>query len=495
MLRETFDWLKPSPLWDGGIEDARRADFFQPQLLEFDDDNFIGAFRQVAAASDPAGLRARVCTATSAQPLKLFQPAHGRFYLVSATLSCRVPGLPERLVRLADGENVFFVVRRFVAGVEYGWVVNGTEKSWQPLGSDPRQVLDNEERQPLFNSRGADGRTIFVGYIPVASRDIYSVSVADLNSALSADEKAQFPNGIDLRVEDFEARFITAIKKYSSQLSAAPGISVYMVLDLWEFLNTNIPGVAAALRDNPASGFTGPQAAAELALMNFLSAQSVGGSPTLAAALGAVAKQQAALEAADDSSLATLGFSGYDLTSVDTDGLEAAVVAALPPDSAASIELPRQSGAVGETYAIRCVYERPQCVPPHRYVSPVSVPFQLANFFDADAPARPVRIVMPSDISLANMRKFQKGVTFMISASLQKKINMLTGHEKDILQPSPSLGSDSNGLAWMCSFSIQIIFIVAFFLLLMFVIILNICFWWIAFFRICIPIPKKLLPG
>jgi hypothetical protein len=36
---------------------------------------------------------------------------------------------------------------------------------------------------------------------------------------------------------------------------------------------------------------------------------------------------------------------------------------------------------------------------------------------------------------------------------------------------------------------------VAFMLLLMFVIILNFVFWWIAFFKICIPIPKKLLSG
>jgi hypothetical protein len=92
------------------------------------------------------------------------------------------------------------------------------------------------------------------------------------------------------------------------------------------------------------------------------------------------------------------------------------------------------------------------------------------------------------------MRKFQKGVKFMISGSMQQKINMITGNETKIITDG-SVGSEGTGLAFMCSFSIQIIFIVAFFLLLMFVIILNIAFWWIAFFRICLPIPKKLLSG
>lgn len=100
---------------------------------------------------------------------------------------------------------------------------------------------------------------------------------------------------------------------------------------------------------------------------------------------------------------------------------------------------------------------------------------------------------MPTDVSLAGMRKFKKGVSFIISNSLQQKIDMLTGYERGILKDPPSVGSPGDGLAWICTFSIQIIFIVAFFLLLMFVIILNFVFWWMAFFRICIPIPKKLL--
>ena len=84
----------------------------------------------------------------------------------------------------------------------------------------------------------------------------------------------------------------------------------------------------------------------------------------------------------------------------------------------------------------------------------------------------------------------------MISNELQKKINAVTGREKELLKDSPGIGPETDdGFAFICSFSFQIIFIVAFFLLLMFVIILNFVFWWIAFFKICLPVPKKLIPG
>jgi hypothetical protein len=63
---------------------------------------------------------------------------------------------------------------------------------------------------------------------------------------------------------------------------------------------------------------------------------------------------------------------------------------------------------------------------------------------------------------------------------------MLDGNEPN--------AEDSFDLAFICSFSIQIIFIIAFMLLLIFVFVLNIVFWWIAFFRICFPIPKSLAP-
>ena len=492
MLREVFDWLKPSPLWDGGLAGARSPDFFKPQVFGFNDDNFVRAFRDAVGASDSTPLKSAVIAAAS-PPVKLFQPAHGWFYLVSAELCCRMLGFPDRVVQQEDSESVFFVMRKYVSGAEYGWVAD--TQSWQPLNGQSRRVLAGEERLPLFPAAGFGNRTVLFGYIPVATRQVYSVPVTELDAQMTADEQSQFPHGIDLRIEELQARFTTALNKYATNITVAPAVSVYMVLDLWEFFETYLRDVAAALRDDPATAFAGPQAAGEQQLMAFLASQRVGNGSTLAAALGAVAQQRDNLEAAG-ADLQQLGFTGYDLTQIDTAALEDAVRQALPPDTAQAVQLPRIGASTAETYAARCVYERPQCSPPLQVVSQLSAPFQLATFFDGDAPTRPVRIVLPTDVSLAGMRKFQKGVTFVISGALNQKIAMITGKEKNLLTDPPgSLNSGGSDLGWICSFSIQIIFIVAFFLLLMFVIILNIVFWWIAFFKICFPIPKKLLTG
>jgi hypothetical protein len=47
----------------------------------------------------------------------------------------------------------------------------------------------------------------------------------------------------------------------------------------------------------------------------------------------------------------------------------------------------------------------------------------------------------------------------------------------------------SIGIGWICSFSIPIITICAFILLFVIVIALNLVFFWLPFFRICLPVP------
>jgi len=514
-MREAFDWLKPSLLWETGLQSARLPNFFQPQLLELTDDNFIAQFRAAATSNDHEQLKSLVVHPQNGRPVKLFLPAHGRYYLVCAALSCRMPGFPERGIQRRDGESVFFVMRRFVAGAEYGWVIDGTSKSWQPLNGQPRRVLKKEERLKLFPIAGSDKRTILIGYVPVASREGYEVSGNDLQPS-TPDEVNQFPHGVDVRIEELRGRFTTPLTRRVPKTSPTTflqdaqaakqslTVSVYMILDLWEYFDFYLPDIAAALRDNPDAAFTGERAAAKTQLMAFLASPLAVVGFTLADALGAVAKNRDALNAVGGADPTALGLGIYDLAPFSADqggaiavafaaNLEEPVRAALPTDVPGVI-LPPQSSLPGETYAIRCVYERPQCAPPLVVVSQPSLPFQLAAHFDGDAPARPIRIVLPTDVSIAGLRKFRKGVSILISGSMQQKINMLTGHEQDIIKDG-KVGDPGTGISFMCSFSIQIIFIVAFMLLLMFVIILNLCFWWIAFFRICIPIPKKLLSG
>ena len=55
---------------------------------------------------------------------------------------------------------------------------------------------------------------------------------------------------------------------------------------------------------------------------------------------------------------------------------------------------------------------------------------------------------------------------------------------------NPPSGADGLNVKWVCSFSISIVFIVALFLLLMFVIMLNLFFFWLPFFEVCLPVPE-----
>jgi hypothetical protein len=54
--------------------------------------------------------------------------------------------------------------------------------------------------------------------------------------------------------------------------------------------------------------------------------------------------------------------------------------------------------------------------------------------------------------------------------------------------PSPN-ASGGISLNWICGFNIPIITICAFFVLNIFLILLNLVFWWLPFIKICIPFP------
>ncbi len=492
-MSQQYEWLKPHPLWQDAGDDYRQPAFFQPHLFRYDSDAFVEEFMAAAQAADASALAGSVAQPVEpGQTLKLFQPAHGSFYLVSGSLCCLEPGFPQRQVSLADGESVFFVLRKLVGGVEYGWrSANGAPAGWQAVGSSGRELIEHEERLPLnATAPDAAGRAVLFGYIPVSSKETYSAGPAALAQLTGQTPDSLTDPRLNRQIEPLPAP-VTPIRLH---------MSVFTLLDLWELLNRPdvLPDVAAALRDNLSATFAGPQAAAKAQLMSFLKNSQWSASRTLANALGEVARKQGQLNASE-ADPAALGFgSPFRLDAVLFDGatLRSRFEAALSSDTRPPVELPKIEPGSDAAYVLRCVYERPQCEPAQRVISQRSEAFRLAAFFDRDAPARQVKIPLPSNVGLSDMRRFKKGVTFMVSEPMQRKIAAITGKEKDLLESNPGLNpEDSGGFAFICSFSIEIIFIVAFFLLLMFVIILNFVFWWILFFRICLPVPKKLLGG
>jgi hypothetical protein len=111
--------------------------------------------RQPAGLVAPAAPPAESVPAST--PLKLYQPAHQRHYLVACSLVCGAAGLPDRGVDAGRGEQIASVIRRLLppAGAspgpvdgwdEYAWVPRPHGYVWQRVGTDPLQVLDDEER-------------------------------------------------------------------------------------------------------------------------------------------------------------------------------------------------------------------------------------------------------------------------------------------------------------------------------------------------------------
>ncbi len=511
-MNEAIDWVRPVPLWQS---DGRAfTDFFAPTLLEFASDTFMDDFLAAAGAPHGGRLRELALERPSDGVLKLFQPVHGRFYLVCSSLCCRVPGFPDRVVRRADDERVSFVLRRLVNGVEYAWAGVDTGRRWRPVG-DARALLADEERLPMSETQSGAGRTIFFGYLPVASGETYK-----LPPLPPADpDAADFP---DTRVEELGSRFTRpltgdikdglpvgrtmAIREVSDE--KARTASVYLLLEAYDWFAepANLPDLAAVLAGEPGAALAEPKRAEKQALLAHLSAKPPG-QLSLAELIGGVAKQRATLNqpggVEGDDRLGLLGLgAGYNLKPgpVGPHPRQAALLTLIDlaraalPDELPAVTLPKLSQRDDERYLVRCVYERPLCAPEPTVVSLPSQPFRLAPFFDTDAPARPVRIPLPGDVSIAGLRKFKKNVSFVMSDAMRSKMESLTGAEQKVLDGDSPNPEQSFDLAFICSFSIQIIFIVAFMLLLIFVFVLNIIFSWIIFFRICLPIPKSWAP-
>src|SRR5205807_8689511 len=219
-----------APLWA-----SQDTPLGQPWLAEFDGDRFLPDFLDLMASQTPADLasdtyKPKLTILDDGKPhLKLYQPLHGRYYLVTGSLVCGKLGLPDRSVVRKNGEKTSFVLRRLLENVEYGWVKDSTVPSggsWQPVSSN--SLLKDEERQPMHPVKTCaplplttgivatpvgqticDQRTVYYGYIPVASREKYLMPIADPIGTLQNVIDAGGPNPVsDPRLDDLSTRVI-----------------------------------------------------------------------------------------------------------------------------------------------------------------------------------------------------------------------------------------------------------------------------------------------
>lgn len=132
------------------------------------------------------------------------------------------------------------------------------------------------------------------------------------------------------------------------------------------------------------------------------------------------------------------------------------------------------------------VRHEPDC-PPELVWSDYTETFRIAPWWHS-GPNKPPVIALP-DLTLQNLREFKPNVAFKLPPRLfdmlQKNLptKLLAGDIKE--------GNVGLGIEWICGFSIPIITLCAFIVLFIFLVLLNIVFWWLPFVRICIPIPKK----
>ncbi|HEX6465315.1 MAG TPA: hypothetical protein VFZ98_12710, partial [Vicinamibacterales bacterium] len=187
--------------------------------------------------------------------------------------------------------------------------------------------------------------------------------------------------------------------------------------------------------------------------------------------------------------------------------LEAKLLAALPSGGTTAVPV----RAIAQIYAmnfaspwftVRCVFERPQCAALSLpVVSDPSASFQLAAFYDSDAPARAIRVAMPADTTPAGLRKFDRNAAFVMSDVMCGQLNAVKSLtfgdlimsvlpwplHQDLgigdMKPCPD-----GGLT--CSFSLPIITICALIVLIIMIKLLDIVFFWMPFFQICLPVPK-----
>ncbi len=122
--------------------------------------------------------------------------------------------------------------------------------------------------------------------------------------------------------------------------------------------------------------------------------------------------------------------------------------------------------------------------PPELIWSSYSDPFRIAAWHESGERTHPP-VPLP-DMTSAFVRNAKPNCSFQVPANL---MNAMQGTSMSGLMNGAGGGGGGVGLGWICGFNIPLITICAFFVLNIFLSLLNIVFFWMPFIKICIPIP------
>lgn len=274
MIHPQAQWTAPAPLWPDLADTAITPDpteFRQPTILRFATDDFMDEFLKVLGnapqrmgewkavwetwrqpapipqlVESPLAMTHQVHNLSlgltppdngstpkldqagivpDPPPLKLYQPAHQRFYLISACLVCRIPGMPDRMLDINRGEKATFVIRRLLPSDtlgefdEYAFVLTPQGARWQRLGlvteDKTRTLLPGEDQLPLFGVTypESDGRKrrLLAGLIPVGKRETYIGSAVAVENGAVEDDAAEDDADAQKPMDPREAMFISQV--------------------------------------------------------------------------------------------------------------------------------------------------------------------------------------------------------------------------------------------------------------------------------------------
>ncbi len=512
----------------------------KPILLQMHDDDFPARFLQDLANPDQPSISTTTILNTPSDPL--FQPVQRMLNVALVKLSCNSLSYPR-----VDPTRILsagLVIRRVVrkAGINGGAAIEdpGTLAAWMRSASGQFQWVtltsdqENLDPDPTLRPQLASGqldldrqlsaltlataqtesttpafavppatsaklcRTVVYAVVPTASSEVSDVQpkqppLIDKNALTSAlpgflrcsslPPTAPLPGAsIDFRwmSDDF---LNTA---YPPTISSTPSASQSPVTPNGALPPFRLFTTSLLMLHSVFNAFGGtPEGQKILDLLNQQNVTFGTGSSATTQAMGDFFKDAKAC-LLDRTTSSLLMPTSWDAIGSNASGgcdLVDALVAALTPQSKAMLAPQGRFQDATRQYRLRLFFrikgETPTC-PPELVWSHYSDPFRIAAWHEGSQRSHPP-VPLP-DITTMNLKP---NCSFQVPGSL---MGAMQGASMSGLM-NGSGGGSGMSLDWICGFNIPLITICAFFVLNIFLSLLNIVFFWLPFIKICIPFP------
>jgi hypothetical protein len=489
--------------------------------------------------------------------LKLRRPVHRIFHIAAWEAACRIPNAPWASPAVAPAKiaSAGFVLRDASVSPQLTFqILRGTPQGWLPLsvplsadpdasrqlralnlvprGAAPSPGYTGEEVFPLHTLQVTDGgtpHTLLYGYLPVGGAQYLPASAPAADPG-SVPEELDWPFGLADQpgtappatytadwqiqggaIQPAMAAFLALLlgrHQFVAQPAWSDPANAAMIMTLSGIgffadppeAGQALPDLRQWAADNPVPGATLASWLQSLIAPDTPEGQSlqacVGGTTPAEILLGDL-MAAAPGAAVTPSQAAFPGGAGNLLVGAAAAAALRAQLLALASSAAAAsatdMPVPKLASGPAGRYVV---------VPFVRIVRPdgcekifwgaASNPFAVAAMFDPDA-SRPVMIEMP-DLADAK-RGLARGAAFKLPPSLADLVTGLSNGSaaKAALQGSPPGGG--LGIGFICSFSLPAISICAMLMLSVTLSLLNIFLGWMAWVKICLPIPVAKSSG